>query len=91
MNRDAEREWDEAVRGVNFMTPERIDIGYTSDGDIYELSQGRGFDRNQMFAVSILVDGNIDTDRSTLFNEGSFNQRATQAQAFVAQLTGGTT
>ena len=90
MSRQAEREWDDAIKGANFMTPRRVEVGYTADGYIYELSAGGDFSSptREMYGVSILIDGNIDTDRSQLFNEGTETERWDAAAAFVHQLAG---
>lgn len=74
------------------MTPRRVEVGYTADGHIYELSAGGDFGGSggirEMYGVSILIDGSIDTDRSQLFNEGTETERWDAAAAFVHQLAG---
>lgn len=86
----AEKEWDAAIMGENFMTPQRLEVGYMKDGGIYELSQGSGFDHRNMFGVSVLTNGKLDTERCFLFNDSNENEqeRWDGASAYVAELLG---
>lgn len=90
MNTAARRFFDREIGGKNFMTPERLDVQWTHDGEAFELSTGTDFDHRQMWGVSVLDGGQIDHDRSQLFHEGSIEQRRAAAYAYVDELKAGT-
>lgn len=88
MSETAEATWDAAVAGLNVLTPERIEVSYTTDGSLYELTKGSGMDGTTMYGVTVLTDSKIDTDRCELFNDGTATQRWLAAAAYVADLRG---
>jgi len=51
---------------VNFMTPKPIGFGWVDRDTVYEISEGRGFDHEPIFGVSIVVrvDGEWVKDES---------------------------
>lgn len=89
MSETAEAMWDANVKGLNVLTPERIEVSHTDDGrSLYELTKGSGMDGTTMYGVTVLTDGKIDTDRSRLFNDGTATKRWLAAAAYVADLRG---
>ncbi len=56
-------------KGRNFMTPDIIEYGHTKNGLKYELSEGRGFNNDKIFGVTVgnKLSTEVDHDKSDMF------------------------
>ena len=76
-----EREFRKVVKGRNVMTPDLVGY-YRVEGGVAELSWGEGFDRKEIFGVTVVREGKHDHGASKMF----YSEAA--AREYIEELKG---
>jgi hypothetical protein len=89
-SKQARKTFDQEIVGKNVMTPNRMYVGYTKDGGIWELCEGDDFDRKLMYGVTVIINDpvqgwHLDSERSVLFAEGKRLDRINAAIKYIEE------